>query len=376
VVGAGPFGLAVAAALKAANVDLVLLGQVMSFWRDHVPAGTRLLSGLNGLSFSRDDFSMYGYQRSVKRPLSLPVSAEDFLAYGQWYHQSACPQADERLVASIGRRESEFVLLLEDGEEITADRVVVAVGMKPFAFRPPQFAALPSSAVSHASSFRDLARFEAKQVLIIGSGQSALECAALLVEHKAHVEVIARSLALPWRDTGHLEWSSARPTGIKRFADLPRATLRRLLDDPDFFYRLPAAARRVLLRRTLRTAISADLKSRLNSVQFSMGRSVAAAHFQAGRIVLELDDRSTRSADHVLLGTGYRVDIKGFPLLAPELVRRIKTTDEYPELTRRMESSVSGLFFAGAAAAWNFGPIMWFVRSAPWSAQRICRSVW
>ena len=37
VIGAGPFGLAVASALKGAGVDTLTLGGAMSFWRDHMP---------------------------------------------------------------------------------------------------------------------------------------------------------------------------------------------------------------------------------------------------------------------------------------------------------------------------------------------------
>jgi FAD-dependent urate hydroxylase len=371
VIGAGPFGLAVAAALTAAKVDLVLLGPVMSFWKENVPRGTRLLSGPNGLSFSRDDHAVSAYQKEIGRTLSLPISDEDLIAYGMWYQRRTCP-ADERMVAHLGRLQGWFKLQLEDGDEITADRVVIAVGMKPFAFLPSELSSLFPRFASHSSNFHDLARFRGKRLAIIGSGQSALECAALLAEQDAEIEVIARSQHLPFRDTGHLEWS-ARPAahGIGRVLDFPRATLRRLLDDPDFFRRLPAASRRFLLKRTLRTAISGELKSRLEGVRFTLGQRVVAARVEAERVELQLDDRSARSVDHVLLATGYKVEIDALAWLEPELRREIRKTNGYPELNHGMESSVQGLYFVGAAAAWNFGPIMWFVRSAPWSAQRI-----
>ena len=44
VIGAGPYGLAVAAHLKAANIATHVLGDPLSFWRDHMPKGMKLRS--------------------------------------------------------------------------------------------------------------------------------------------------------------------------------------------------------------------------------------------------------------------------------------------------------------------------------------------
>ena len=44
IVGAGPFGLALAAAASDAGVEHVVVGEPMSFWRDHMPAGMLLRS--------------------------------------------------------------------------------------------------------------------------------------------------------------------------------------------------------------------------------------------------------------------------------------------------------------------------------------------
>jgi FAD-dependent urate hydroxylase len=86
-----------------------------------------------------------------------------------------------------------------------------------------------------------------------------------------------------------------------------------------------------------------------------------------GGVRLLLDDGSERHADHVLLGTGYRVDVEGYDFLAPELVQGVRRVGGYPVLRPGLESTVAGLHFLGAPASWSFGPIMRFI-SGSWYA--------
>ena len=62
-----------------------------------------------------------------------------------------------------------------------------------FAWRPKEFQGLTSSLSSHTCVYRSFAQFAGKQVLVVGSGQSALESGALLYEGGAAVEIVARS---------------------------------------------------------------------------------------------------------------------------------------------------------------------------------------
>ena len=54
-----------------------------------------------------------------------------------------------------------------------------------FANRPAIAAGLPSELASHTGDHRDFRRFRGARVLVVGGGQSALECAALLQESGA-----------------------------------------------------------------------------------------------------------------------------------------------------------------------------------------------
>jgi hypothetical protein len=354
--------LALAARLQFAKADYVQFGPVMSFWRENVATGSRMLSPPQDLSLSYDGFGISAYERSRGALLPRPLPAEDFLAYGLWFQHQNCPNPDGRTVAHLSRTDGKFAIRVEDGSELTADRLVVAVGMKYFAFRPPEFAAIPPGFVSHSSDLHDLSNFQGKQVAVVGGGESALECAALLREKNADVEILERSQHLRWNRMYRFEWG-------------PRARFRRFLLDPDVFRRLPGFARARLLRRITHTAAAGDLIARLGSVRFSLGRVVTAARMKGDRVELRLDDQSTRNFDHVVLGTGYRVDINAIPFFACQLRRAVRLHDGYPELNSSMESAVPHLYFTGVAAAWNFGPTMWFVRGAPWTAERISSAV-
>jgi cation diffusion facilitator CzcD-associated flavoprotein CzcO len=298
------------------------------------------------------------------------LSAEEFVAYGLWFQRNAGLNPDERTVVNVTHANGEFTIRVDDGDEITAEHLVVAIGLKVFAFRPQEFAALPCGFVSHTSDLHDLSDFQGKKLAIIGSGLSALECAALLSEENADVEVVTRSKHLVWRRAGHPQWPLIDTTWSLRTA------VRGALNDPDVYRRLPNFVRTFWLKPTPRQAVFSELRPRLGSVRFAFGRKVTAIRMRGNRVELELDDHSIRSVDHIVLGTGYRVDVNAIPFLTPELRRQIRQHDGYPDLNSGMESTVPRLYFTGAAAALNFGRNMWFVYGAPWAAERINRVLW
>jgi hypothetical protein len=90
---------------------------------------------------------------------------------------------------------------------------------------------------------------------------------------------------------------------------------------------------------------------------------------------MRLDDASERRVHHVLLGTGYDVDIALYDFLPPELVRSIRQFDGYPVLSSGFRSSVPGLHFIGATAARSFGPLLYFVAGTEFSSRELAKHV-
>ena len=90
---------------------------------------------------------------------------------------------------------------------------------------------------------------------------------------------------------------------------------------------------------------------------------------------MALDDGSERVVDHVLLGTGYQIEVGRYPFLDPSLAKEIETVGGYPKLKSGFESSVPGLHFLGAPAAFSFGPIMRFVVGTWYAAPALAARV-
>jgi len=143
--------------------------------------------------------------------------------------------------------------------------------------------------------------------------------------------------------------------------DVGPAGISRLVASPKVMAHLPLRLRDMIRKRAVRPAGSRWLPARLNSVTISTGRSVIAAKPTQDGVHLMVDDGTERQVDHVLLGTGYDVDISRYRFLSPELLAEVHVLDGYPNLKAGFLSSAPGLHFIGATAARNFGPLLFFV---------------
>jgi cation diffusion facilitator CzcD-associated flavoprotein CzcO len=378
VVGAGPYGLAVAAQLLEAGTDVRAFGEPMAFWERQMPAGMLLRSPREASHIGDPGgrWSLDRYEESIGVPPVRPVPLERFVAYGRWVQENAVPDLDRRRVLCVARGPGGFRLDLEDGGVVTARRVVVAGGIASFAQRPPEFEGLPEELVSHASEHRDLTVFRGRRVLVVGGGQSAIESAALLREARAEVEVLVRAERVHWLvRSGRLHRLQWLRKLLYAPADIGPAGLSWLVASPRWFKRLPVGKQISLARRSIRPAASGWLVPRVAGVRIDLGCEIAAARPAAGGIEVTLADGERRRADHVLLGTGYRVDVARLELLAPELASALALVDGHPVLDRSFESSVPGLHFVGAPAAWSFGPLMRFVAGTGFAARAVARAL-
>lgn len=383
VVGAGPYGLAAAAHLRSANVDLRVFGKAMEFWERQMPAGMLLRSYWEGshISDPHGDFTLDQYQRALGAQLSRPVRRDDFINYGQWFQRQALPDLDDRRVTRIEAASKCYRVMLEDGQSVLAQRVVIATGIASFARRPRQFSAVPPELASHSSGHRDFSRFAGQRVLVVGGGQSALESAALLHESGAAVEVIVRAPGVHWLRYGSRlhTWLHNQANPLRRIlyppSDVGPPGLNWIVDTPDLFRRLPFALHSRIARRAIRPAGAGWLRPRMNGVRITTGRVILSANPVGQQVRLRLEDGTERCVDHILLATGYHVDISRCTFLAPDLVQSLRLVDGYPELTAGFEASLPGLHFLGASAAGTFGPLMRFVAGTKYAASALTRCI-
>src|SRR5581483_198854 len=178
VVGAGPYGLSAGAHLRTIKgLDVRVFGEPMSFWERNMPAGMFLRSNWTATEIASPDgsLSLEAYQEATGDRFTTPVPLQNFVQYGLWYQQCAVPGVDRRNVFRVEPDPKGFRVTLADGESFTSRRVIVAVGIAAFAWRPEEFDKIPGSMVSHASEHRSFAPFAGRDVLVMGGGQSALE---------------------------------------------------------------------------------------------------------------------------------------------------------------------------------------------------------
>jgi FAD-dependent urate hydroxylase len=245
----------------------------------------------------------------------------------------------------------------------------------------PDFAReLPEEVASHTSAHTDLTPFKERRAVVIGKGQSALECAALLHESGADVELITR---------GQLRWHSKilyDHTGPARHifyppGDVGPPGINWLVAFPSLYRYLPESLKRPIHRRAVLPGGAKWLRPRLEGhVRVTESTQVVKATAQGQGVRLELSDGTLREVDYLLLGTGYQPDIRKLTFMDPSLCQKVQVNNGYPILNSRFESSVSNLYFAGLLAGHTFGPVCRFVSGtksvAPKIAHHIARTIY
>jgi cation diffusion facilitator CzcD-associated flavoprotein CzcO len=384
IIGAGPYGLAAAAHLRTVKgLEFRVFGEPMSFWDQNMPVGMFLRSNWTATQIADpgDQLTLEAYQAAHGIKFALPVPIEHFVGYGLWYQRQAVPDLDHRKVTHLESHPKGFRLFLADGDALLSRRVVIAAGIGSFVWRPPQFQSLPTGLASHSSEHRDFQKFAGKRVLIVGGGQSALESGALLHEGGAEVEIVARSPRIHWlggwaSKTLHHRLGMFTRNLLYAPTDVGPAVLSQLLARPHLVRQLPRGLQDKLTKRAVRPAGARWLVDRLKNtpIRIRLGGVVVRVTPVAEKVKVKLDDHSERTVDHILLATGYRVDVSKYNFLAPGLVRSIDRFNGYPRLKPGLETSVPGLHILGAPARWSFGPLMQFVSGARYASHALVRA--
>jgi cation diffusion facilitator CzcD-associated flavoprotein CzcO/predicted ATP-grasp superfamily ATP-dependent carboligase len=391
VVGAGPYGLSVAAHARAAGLAVRVFGTPMEAWTRHMPAGM-LLKSEPAASHLSDPAGTYGYDayclaNQVPYAYGEPIPVETFAAYGRWFAERAAGEVEQRLVARVSAGSAGFRITLADGEIAHARSVVMATGAAQFAHSPAWLEKLPAGVAGHAARYPDLGSFAGSSVAVIGAGQSALETAALLAEHGARPRLLAAGPRIAWNDP-----PLARDRPIHQRLRSPRTALGpglrnwALAHAPGAVRHLPQPRRTALVRATLGPAGAWWLKERFTDVvPVSLNAKIVDARVGGdARVRLSFTgsdgELCTVEFDHVIAATGYRVRLDRFETLEPELSRRL--ADRWitgvvagPVLSGRFESAIPGLYFTGLPTAATFGPLMRFVAGTQYTAHSIAKAL-
>jgi cation diffusion facilitator CzcD-associated flavoprotein CzcO len=386
IIGAGPYGLSLAAQLRSRGHAVRSFGDTMSLWRTRMPKGMRLKSeGFASNLYDPDGtFTLGRYCAENSLPyadVDLPVPLDVFTRYGMAFQHRFVPNVENRIVTELRRCESGFALRFADEGSLEVRRVVVAVGVAPFAYLPDVLAGLPSALVSHSSEHHALEKFSGRDVAVVGAGASAVDVAALLHAAGGNAMLVARRPRLAFHEapinphgrrplTQRVRWPrSGIGNGWKSYlcAGLPHA-----------FRHLPESVRLQVVRTHLGPAPCWFTKGEIvGKVDMLLGRSIERATLEGDRVRLHLRDADGRKdelvVDHVIAGTGYRPDLRRLAFVPEALRQDIALIGDAPALSGNFESSVAGLYFVGPIAANSFGPLSRFAFGARFAAQRVLR---
>jgi thioredoxin reductase len=384
IIGAGPYGLSIAAHLKARGVNFRIFGNPMHTWLTHMPKGMRLKSE-GFASFLYDPGATFTLETHCREKgleyahRDLPVPLEVFAAYGLEFQRRFVPELEPKVVTSIRRSAEGFSIRLEDGENISARRVVMAIGLTHYKYMPPNLASLPEEFVTHSSKHNTVDNFKGRDVAVVGGGASALDLAALLHQAGAHVQVVARKPAIRFhdppekRDHSFIERLRNPMTGIG-----PGWRLFLCTNAPLVFRQMPQKFRFDKVKKLLGPASCWFVKDQVvGKVPLNVGVNVTDVKINAGRVSLQLTDNTgnqkTLTVDHIIAATGYKVDLRRLAFMDSDLQSGVQAVEYTPVLSSNFESSVPGLYFVGVSAANTFGPLLRFAFGAGFTAQRISK---
>ena len=382
IIGAGPYGLSISAHLRELGVSHRIVGRPMDTWRAHMPAGMNLKSEpyASDMASPRPGYDVAAYcqRHGLDYTERLgPLSLERFLGYADWYTEQLVPDVSDVTVTDVSPSGDRFRVTFAEAEPLTVRQVVVATGVLPYARIPDELAGLPSDLVSHSADHRHLDRFRGRRVAIIGAGQSALETAALLHEAGAVPQLLVRGQAISFVDPN--------PERLSRIGHIRRPATKlcegwhcAVWNSPAAFRLLPQSMRITKARTVLGPAGSWWLKDRVEGVVDVLTSHHVRQAVPSGsgvRLHLEGPRQSSVDADHVIAGTGFRVDVDRMTFLPDRLRAGIATLNRYPVVSRAGQSSVPGLYFAGAPTCVSLGPSERFIGGTHNTAAKLARSI-
>jgi lysine/ornithine N-monooxygenase len=341
----------------------------MDFWKQQMPEAMLLRSRCDWHLDPKEDHTIENYLGTQnRRPEDVePLSLKFYLEYCDWFtKQKGIEIADVR-VDRLDYDESaqSFIATLGSGETITTNHVVVAVGFGYFANVPDQLRSLiPEGRFSHTSELIDFSSLDGKRVLIVGGRQSAFEWAALI--HETGAKAIHLTYRHPTPSFEESDWSWVA------------GCVHNIATQPGWFRNLPSEERDRINHRQWaegRLKLEPWLAPRLANDETSLhpeSEIVACVELPNGDLQVTLSNGVTMNLDHVILATGYKVDVARIPfLIKGNILPRLQTLNGFPALDDHLESNIPGLFFTSMCATHDFGSFFGFTVSVRASATLI-----
>jgi cation diffusion facilitator CzcD-associated flavoprotein CzcO len=317
IVGAGQSGLAVAFALKRDRVGNILLIDRATEGREGTWVGYARMPTLRspkeqtGPDLGQPSLTFEAWYDASRGAGSFArlglIPTGDWHDYLQWYRRVlGLPVRFGVAATAIAPGELNdggrcLLVTLSTGEVLAARKLVLATGQDGTGewWMPDFVRALPADRRAHACEAIDFTRLAGRTVAVLGAGASAMDNAAVALEHGATVHLFCRR---------------AEPMVVQRYRWLTFAGFLKHLGE------MPDEWRWRFMRNILgwREGFPADTWRRVTAfADFTMhaGRGWTDARIENGRIRIETA-RGPFHADYAICGTGIRQDLALRPELA------------------------------------------------------------
>jgi cation diffusion facilitator CzcD-associated flavoprotein CzcO len=369
IIGAGPYGLAMATYARHKQIEYMALGKTMDFWKSNMPNGMYLRSACDWHydPFNEDTFERYLETKNLKPVEVEPLALDFYLSYVEWFVKQKGIEILPAWVQQLNYVHDTspfFEAVLQDGKTLTARNVVLALGFCYFKNVPEFYSSLfPPGRFAHTCDLVDLALLKGKRVLIIGGRQSAFEWAALLNEQGAGTVSLSYRHSTPAFQQS--EWSWVNPI------------VDAMVEDPSWFRRLTVEEKEQVNQRLWaegRLKLEPWLAARISKDAikvFPQSRVTGCKELPNRELQVSLDG-STFVVDQIILATGYKVNVEQIPLLTKgNILARLETRNGFPVLDEHFQSNIPGLFFTSMCATQDFGPFFAFTAGIRTSAKLI-----
>jgi FAD-dependent urate hydroxylase len=370
IIGAGPYGLVLSAYARHHNIEHMIVGKPMGFWKANMPQGMYLRSACDWHydPFNEHTIEHFLTTRHLKPNDVEPLSLNLYLDYVDWFQQQKKIEVQPALVRQLDYApspHSTFQALMEDGQTVTAKNVVLAVGFRYFKNVPEPYTTLfPQDRCAHTCDLVDLAPLRDRRVLIIGGRQSAFEWAALL--HEQGAAEVSVSYRHPTPAFTPSDWTWVNPIVDGMVSD-PTWFRRRTVEEKDQVIRRMWAEGRLKLEPWLAARLDKGSIRLLPESQVTGCRELAGGELEIG-----MNDGSAFAVDQVILATGYKVNVARVPFLAQgNLLGKLETQNGFPVLDEHLQSNIPGLYLTSMCATQDFGPFFAFTAAVRTSANLI-----
>jgi len=370
IIGAGPFGLAIAAQAAHAGINHLIVGKPMEFWRKHMPKGMYLRSACDWHLDAQNEHTIERFLETQGKTSHdvEPLGLDFYLSYVDWFQQQKKiqPRAVHIQRLDHSSTTNHFVATTVDGDTIHARRVVLAPGFKHFTNIADELKSrLPAGRFLHTCEFTDFSESAGRRYLIIGGRQSAYEWAALLIEAGAAAVHLSHRHASPTFEEADWSWVNT--------------AVDNMVENPNWFRNLSQAEKDAIAQRLWaegRLKLEPWLGPRVQNERVHVWPHTEVSSYRErenGELAVELTNGETVVVDQIILATGYKVNIANLPVLASgNILPLLKTRNGFPELDDHFETSVPGLFITSMPAGQDFGPFFGFTVAVRASAQLIC----